>query len=141
MTEHFTELTANEGFWGSVDLECPSRIFCLLFQNKPCFVPSLLTLLSRNHRYNVVHLNLRKHNWAEWSCTKIITFCPTVKHRSSLNLGLCTTRLHCVFWCTPWKGDSTCSVTNESMPYYKDEEKFVMEDDFYNYYRSIIFCR
>lgn len=61
MTEYFTVLTVNEGLWRSVDLECTSRIFCLLFQNKSCFVPLPLTLLLRNHRYNVVHLNLRKH--------------------------------------------------------------------------------
>lgn len=112
----------------SGDLECTSRIFCVFFQNKSCFVPLLLTLLSRNHRYNVVHLNLRKHIEENDLCTKIITFCPTVKHRSSLNLG-CTARPHSVFWCTPWKGESTCSVTTESIPYYKDEENFVREDD------------
>lgn len=101
MTEHFTVLTSNEGFWRSVDLECASRVFCLLFQNKSCFVPLLLTLVSGSHRYNVVHLNLRKHTEQNDLCTKIIAFCPAVKHRSSLNLGLCTTRLHPVFWCTP----------------------------------------
>lgn len=61
MAEYFTVLIANESFWRSVALECTSRIFCLLFQNKSCFVPLPLTLPSRSHRYNMVHLNLRKH--------------------------------------------------------------------------------
>lgn len=60
MTECFTVLTANEGFWRSGDLDCTSRILCRLFQNKSCFVPLPLTLLSRYHRYNAIYLNLRK---------------------------------------------------------------------------------
>lgn len=71
MTEHFTVLTSNEGFWRFVDLECASRIFCVLFLNKSCFVPLLLTLLSRNHRYNVVHVNLRKRTEQNDLCRKL----------------------------------------------------------------------
>lgn len=95
MTEHFTVLTVNESFWRFVDFGCTSRLFCLLFQNKSYFVSLPLTLLSRNHSYNVVHLNLRKHTEQNDLCMKIINFCPTVKHWiwGCVQLG-----------CTPYSG-------------------------------------